>query len=146
MPIQKVHARQSFDSCGNPTIQVEVTTEEGVFRARVPDSGENKECDLHDGGYMGSGVSKAVDSVRSKIAPALIGKNPTDQQLIDKIMLELDGTEDKTNLGADAILGVSLACCRAGAAEKGVPLAEHLNDIAGKPLMNADDVRCRERC
>ena len=77
-------------------------------------------------------VTVATGVVVSKIAPALIGKGATDQQGIDKIMLDLDGTEDKTNLGADAILGVSLACCR--------------NDVAGKPLMNAEDFRPRERC
>ena len=136
MPIQKVHARQSFDSRGNPAIQVEVTTESGVFRAKVPNSHENKDCDA---GYM-------VDSVKSKIAPALIGKDETDQQNIDKIMLDLDGTENKTILGADALLGVSLACCRAGAAEKDVPLLEHLNEIAGKRLTSAEDLRRSEGC
>jgi len=141
MPIQKVHARQIFDSRGNPTVEVEITTEAGVFRAAVPSgasTGENEACELRDGGkdYMGKGVSKAVDNVKSKIAPALIGKDPTDQQGIDKIMIDLDATENKTNLGANAILGVSMACCRAGAAQKGLPLFKHINEIAGKPLMS----------
>ncbi|CAE7202631.1 ENO2 [Symbiodinium microadriaticum] len=141
MPIQKVHARQIFDSRGNPTVEVEITTEAGVFRAAVPSgasTGENEACELRDGGkdYMGKGVSKAVDNVKSKIAPALIGKDPADQQGIDKIMIDLDATENKTNLGANAILGVSMACCRAGAAQKGLPLFKHINEIAGKPLMS----------
>jgi len=140
MPIQKLHARQVFDSRGNPTVEVEVTTEQGTFRAAVPSgasTGENEACELRDGGsdYMGKGVSKAVDNVKSKIAPALLGKDPADQPAIDKVMLDLDGTENKTNLGANAILGVSMACCRAGAAQKGISLYRHINELAGKPPM-----------
>ncbi|CAK9102806.1 unnamed protein product [Durusdinium trenchii] len=140
MPIEKIHARQIFDSRGNPTVEVEVTTEKGIFRAAVPSgasTGENEACELRDGGsdYMGKGVKKAVSNVTSKIGPALVGKDPADQQTIDKVMLDLDGTENKTNLGANAILGVSMACCRAGAAQKGISLYRHINELAGKPPM-----------
>eukprot|EP00913_Durusdinium_trenchii_P035876 g33572.t1 len=126
-----------FDSRGNPTVEVEVTTEKGIFRAAVPSgasTGENEACELRDGGsdYMGKGVKKAVSNVTSKIGPAL---DPADQQTIDKVMLDLDGTENKTNLGANAILGVSMACCRAGAAQKGISLYRHINELAGKPPM-----------
>jgi len=140
MPIEKIHSRQIFDSRGNPTVEVEVTTEAGTFRAAVPSgasTGENEACELRDGGkaYLGKGVSKAVDNVKNVIAPALIGKDPTDQAAIDKIMLDLDGTENKSKLGANAILGVSMACCRAGAAQKGTALYKYINEIAGGPKM-----------
>jgi len=141
MPISAVHSRQIFDSRGNPTVEVEVTTEKGVFRAAVPSgasTGENEACELRDGGkdYLGKGVTKAVENVKSVIGPALVGKDPTDQAGIDKAMLELDGTENKSKLGANAILGVSMACCRAGAAEKGLPLYKYINEIAGGPKMS----------
>jgi len=84
----------------------------------------------------GKGVSKAVQNVKTIIGPALLGKDPSDQAAIDKLMVELDGTENKSKLGANAILGVSMAICRAGAAEKGVPLHKHINEIAGKPKMS----------
>eukprot|EP00413_Alexandrium_margalefii_P045166 CAMPEP_0204604618 /NCGR_PEP_ID=MMETSP0661-20131031/57982_1 /ASSEMBLY_ACC=CAM_ASM_000606 /TAXON_ID=109239 /ORGANISM="Alexandrium margalefi, Strain AMGDE01CS-322" /LENGTH=435 /DNA_ID=CAMNT_0051615795 /DNA_START=97 /DNA_END=1404 /DNA_ORIENTATION=+ len=140
MPISKIHARSVFDSRGNPTVEVEVTTEKGVFRSIVPSgasTGENEACELRDGGkaFMGKGVKKAVDNVKTVLAPALVGKDPADQAAIDKLMLELDGTENKSKLGANAILGVSMACCRAGAAEKGVPLYRYINDLAGGPKM-----------
>jgi len=141
MSISKVHARQIFDSRGNPTVEVEVTTGKGVFRAAVPSgasTGENEACELRDGGkdYLGKGVLKAVDNVISLIGPALVGKKPNDQAAIDTIMLELDGTENKSKLGANAILGVSMACCRAGAAESGLPLYKYINEIAGAPKMS----------
>jgi len=141
MPISKVHARQIFDSRGNPTVEVEVTTGQGVFRAAVPSgasTGEHEACELRDGGkdYLGKGVLKAVDNVISVIGPALLGQKPSDQAVIDKIMLELDGTENKSKLGANAILGVSMACCRAGAAERGLPLYKYINEIAGAPKMS----------
>merc|ERR1712113_920654 len=84
----------------------------------------------------GKGVSTAVKNVKTIIGPALLGKNPSDQVAIDRLMVELDGTENKSKLGANAILGVSMAICRAGAAEKGVPLYKHINEIAGKPKMS----------
>jgi len=141
MPISAVHSRQIFDSRGNPTVEVEITTEKGVFRAAVPSgasTGENEACELRDGGkdYLGKGVMKAVENVKSVIGPALIGRDPTDQAGIDRVMLELDGTENKSKLGANAILGVSMACCRAGAAEKGLPLYKYINEIAGSPKMS----------
>lgn len=140
MPIQKIHARQIFDSRGNPTVEVEVTTELGIFRAAVPSgasTGEHEACELRDGGkpFLGKGVTKAVDNVKKVISPTLVGKDPADQNLIDNIMLNLDGTENKSKLGANAILGVSMAVCRAGAAQKGVELYRHINDLAGKPKM-----------
>jgi len=140
MPITKVHARSVFDSRGNPTVEVDVITERGVFRAIVPSgasTGEHEACELRDGGkaFFGKGVKKAVENVKTIIAPALVGKDPADQVTIDKIMLDLDGTENKSKLGANAILGVSMACCRAGAAQKGLPLYKHINSLAGAPKM-----------
>jgi len=138
MSISKVHARQIFDSRGNPTIEVDVTTPKGLFRAAVPSgasTGVHEALELRDGDksrYLGKGVSKAVDNVNKLIAPAVIGKNVKDQFAIDDIMLALDGTENKSKLGANAILGVSLAVCKAGAAEKGVPLYHHIAELAGR--------------
>lgn len=141
MAISAVHARQIFDSRGNPTVEVEITTQKGTFRAAVPSgasTGGHEACELRDGGsdFLGKGVSKAVQNVKTIIGPALLGKDPSDQAAIDKLMVELDGTENKSKLGANAILGVSMAICRAGAAEKGVPLHKHINEIAGKPKMS----------
>jgi len=138
MSITKIHARQIFDSRGNPTIEVDVTTEKGLFRAAVP-SGASKgiyeALELRDDdkkSYLGKGVSKAIHSVNDLIAPALIGKcDVTKQTEVDKIMLNLDGTENKSKLGANAILGVSLAVCKAGAAQLGIPLYQHISDLAG---------------
>uniref|UniRef100_A0A7S1WMD7 phosphopyruvate hydratase n=1 Tax=Alexandrium catenella TaxID=2925 RepID=A0A7S1WMD7_ALECA len=140
MAIEKIHARQIFDSRGNPTVEVEVTTDKGTFRAAVPSgasTGENEACELRDGGkaFLGKGVTKAVENVKSIIAPALTGKDPTEQAAIDNAMLALDGTDNKSKLGANAILGVSMACCRAGAAQKGLPLYKYINEIAGSPKM-----------
>mmetsp|Transcript_34532 Transcript_34532/g.47194 ORF Transcript_34532/g.47194 Transcript_34532/m.47194 type:complete len:444 (+) Transcript_34532:378-1709(+) len=135
--ISNVHARQIFDSRGNPTVEVEVTTGGGVFRAAVPSgasTGIYEALELRDkdkSKYLGKGVSQAVSNVNDIIGPALIGKDPADQEGIDKIMLDLDGTESKAKLGANAILGVSLAVARAGAGKKGVPLYRHLADLAG---------------
>ncbi|XP_065304682.1 enolase isoform X2 [Dermacentor albipictus] len=139
MPIKKIYARQIFDSRGNPTVEVDLLTEKGLFRAAVPSgasTGIHEALELRDGDksrYMGKGVSKAVNNVNLVIAPQLIGKNldVTDQTAIDEFMLQLDGTENKGNLGANAILGVSLAVCKAGAAQKGVPLYRHIADLAG---------------
>jgi len=141
MPIVKVYARQIFDSRGNPTVEVEVTTENGDFRAAVPSgasTGEHEACELRDkikSEYRGKGVSKAVNNVNTILAPALIGKDPANQTMIDQLMRDLDGTKNKTRLGANAILGVSMACCRAGAAQKGIPLWMHINQLAGQPKM-----------
>jgi len=136
--IQKIHARQIFDSRGNPTVEVDLTTGKGLFRAAVPSgasTGIYEALELRDKGkdYHGKGVGQAVNNVNSLIAPALVGKdlNIADQAAIDKIMLDLDGTENKAKLGANAILGVSLAVCKAAAAERGVPLYRHIADLAG---------------
>jgi len=138
MSILKVHARQIFDSRGNPTVEVDVTTEKGLFRGAVPSgasTGIYEALELRDGDkskYLGKGVSKAVDNVNKLIAPAVLGKNVVNQKEIDQIMLQLDGTDNKGKLGANAILGVSLAVCKAGAAQKGVPLYQHIAELAGK--------------
>lgn len=131
--IKKVHARQILDSRGNPTIEVDVTTDRGfVGRASVPSgasTGSREALELRDGDksvYMGKGVLKAVKNVNDIIAPKLLGKSVFDQRAIDNLMLELDGTENKDKLGANAILGVSMAVCRAGALEKNKPLYKYL--------------------
>ncbi|KAJ2830942.1 phosphopyruvate hydratase, partial [Coemansia sp. 'formosensis'] len=139
MPITRIHARQIFDSRGNPTIEVDMITDKGLFRAAVPSgasTGVHEALELRDGGsdYMGKGVQNAVDNVNNTIASALINANISveDQTAIDQFMLDLDGTPNKSKLGANAILGVSLAAAKAGAAQKGVPLYQHFRDLAGR--------------
>lgn len=137
--VSKIFAREILDSRGNPTVEVEVTTSKGTYRAAVPSgasTGIYEALELRDKDpkrFMGKGVLKAIDNVNSVIGPHLIGKNidVTRQEEVDKLMLELDGTENKTKLGANAILGVSLAVCKAGAAHKGVPLYRHIASLAG---------------
>ncbi len=131
--IKKVHARQVLDSRGNPTVEVDVTTDRGfVGRASVPSgasTGSREALELRDADksrFMGKGVLHAVKNVNDLIAPKLLGKSVFDQRAIDHLMLELDGTENKAKLGANAILGVSMAVCRAGALEKGKPLYRYL--------------------
>jgi len=139
MPITKVHARSIYDSRGNPTVEVDVVTETGLHRAIVPSgasTGQHEACELRDGDknkWGGKGVLKAVDNVNNTIGPKLIDSkiDPADQSSVDKFLIDLDGTENKTNLGANAILGVSLAVAKAGAAQKGVPLYVHVSDLAG---------------
>merc|ERR1712241_1389953 len=139
MPIKKIFARQIYDSRGNPTVEVDLTTEKGIFRAAVPSgasTGIYEALELRDkdkAKWHGKGVTKAVDNVNKVIAPALIEAevDPVDQTAIDEMMLKLDGTDNKNNLGANAILGVSMAVCKAGAAHKGVPLYRHIADLAG---------------
>ena len=142
-----VHAREILDSRGNPTIEVEVTTVNGyVGRAAVPSgasTGENEALELRDGDkgrYLGKGVLKAVANVNEKIAPAVIGMSVYDQVGVDKAMIELDGTATKSNLGANAILGVSLATAHAAAAELGMPLYRYIGGANAKslpvPMMN----------
>lgn len=141
MSILKVHAREIFDSRGNPTVEVDLYTSKGLFRAAVPSgasTGIYEALELRDNDktrYMGKGVSKAVEHINKTIAPALVSKklNVVEQEKIDKLMIEMDGTENKSKFGANAILGVSLAVCKAGAAEKGVPLYRHIADLAGNP-------------
>jgi len=134
--IRSMRARQIFDSRGNPTVEVDIITDNGMFRASVPSgasTGIYEACELRDGGsaYMGKGVTQAVANVNEKIGPALVGKNPVNQEEIDNLMIEMDGTPNKSSLGANAILGVSLAVAKAGAAAKGVPLYQHFADLAG---------------
>lgn len=137
--ITKLHARQIFDSRGNPTVEVDLTTSKGLFRAAVPSgasTGVYEALELRDkdpSKYLGKGVFKAVSNVNEIIAPALLekGLEVINQEAVDKFMLELDGTDNKAKLGANAILGVSLAVCKAGAAHKGVPLYRHIADLAG---------------
>ena len=131
--IKSVHARTVLDSRGNPTVEVEVTTSNGhMGRASVPSgasTGSREALELRDGDktrFLGKGVQKAVDNVNKLIAPALLGKNVLDQRGLDNIMLSLDGTENKAKLGANAILGVSMAACRAGALEVKKPLYRYL--------------------
>ncbi|KAH0516709.1 Alpha-enolase [Microtus ochrogaster] len=139
MSILKVHAREIFDSRVNPTVEVDLYTSKGLFRAAVPSgasTGIYEALELRDNDkthYLGKGVSKAVEDINKTIAPALVSKklNVVEQEKIDKLMIEMDGTENKSKFGANAILGVSLAVCKAGAAEKGVPLYRHIADLAG---------------
>ncbi len=139
MPITKIYARQIFDSRGNPTVEVDLTTEKGVFRAAVPSgasTGIYEALELRDKDpkrFLGKGVDKAIQNINDIIAPALIAKNldVTKQSEVDQFMLSLDGTENKSKLGANAILGVSLAVCKAGAAATGVPLYQYIAQLAG---------------
>ncbi len=145
--ISKVYAREVIDSRGNPTIEVEVTTQMGAFgRAMVPSgasTGEREALELRDGDkarYLGKGVLKAVENVNEKIAPVIIGMDVTNQNAIDKAMLDLDGTDFKSNIGANSILGVSMACAHAAADLYGMPLYKYLGGFNGKtlpvPMMN----------
>ncbi|KAK5943151.1 phosphopyruvate hydratase [Knufia obscura] len=139
MPIVKVHARSIYDSRGNPTVEVDVVTETGLHRAIVPSgasTGQHEAHELRDGDkskWGGKGVLKAVENVNNVIGPKLIDSkiDCADQSAVDKFLIDLDGTDNKTNLGANAILGVSLAVAKAGAAQKGVPLYVHVSDLAG---------------
>ncbi|RZK13179.1 MAG: phosphopyruvate hydratase [Flavobacterium sp.] len=144
--IVKIHARQILDSRGNPTIEVDVITENGTLgRAAVPSgasTGEHEAVELRDGGkaYMGKGVSQAVKNVNTTIAEELVGMSVFEQNLIDAKMIELDGTHNKGNLGANAILGVSLATAKAAANELGMPLYRYVGGVSGNtlpvPMMN----------
>ncbi|MBQ9852823.1 MAG: phosphopyruvate hydratase [Ruminiclostridium sp.] len=145
--IVDVLGREILDSRGNPTVEVEVYLDDGVVgRACVPSgasTGIYEACELRDGDksrYLGKGVSKAVDNVNNEIAEALIGLNVLDQTAIDKLLIELDGTPNKSKLGANAILGASLACARAAAESLGMPLYTYLGGFNAKtlpvPMMN----------
>jgi len=139
MPIKKIFARQIYDSRGNPTVEVDLTTDKGIFRAAVPSgasTGIYEALELRDkdkSKWHGKGVTKAVANINNVLAPELVksGLDPVEQVAIDALMLKLDGTENKNSLGANAILGVSMAACKAGAAHKGVPLYRHIADLAG---------------
>jgi enolase len=138
--IISVTARQIFDSRGNPTVEADVVTSMGTFTAAVPSgasTGIHEACELRDGGsdYMGKGVLKAVANVNDHLGPKIQGMDPTKQEEIDQAMIDLDGTPNKANMGANAILAVSLAVCRAGAAQKGVPLYKHISELSGNSKM-----------
>ncbi|WP_411768609.1 phosphopyruvate hydratase [Winogradskyella sp. A3E31] len=144
--IINIHARQILDSRGNPTVEVDVITENGVLgRAAVPSgasTGEHEAVELRDGGdnYMGKGVLKAVDNVNSVIAQELLGVSVFEQNLIDQMMIDLDGTPNKSKLGANAILGVSLAAAKAAANELNMPLYRYVGGVSANtlpvPMMN----------
>ena len=145
--IHNIIGREILDSRGNPTVEVEVMLESGIIgRASVPSgasTGIYEAHELRDGEsnrYLGKGVAKAVENIRSEIAPALIGKNVLEQTRIDEIMIDLDGTPNKSRLGANAILGVSLACAKAAAASQGISLYRYVGGMNAKtlpvPMMN----------
>jgi enolase len=145
--IQSIHARQILDSRGNPTLEVDVVTENGAFgRAAVPSgasTGVNEAVELRDGDksrYLGKGVLKAISNVNDVIAPELLGMDIFEQNTIDQIMIDLDGTPNKSKLGANAILGVSLAVAKAAAMEAGQPLYRYVGGVNANtlpvPMMN----------
>ena len=145
--IERINAREILDSRGNPTVEVDVTLTNGhVGRAAVPSgasTGEHEAVELRDGDknrYLGKGVANAVANVEKEIAPALAGFDPSDQTLIDATMIRLDGTPNKARLGANAILGVSLACAKAAASAAGLPLFRYLGGPGARtlpvPMMN----------
>ena len=145
--IQNIIGREILDSRGNPTVEVEVILESGIIgRASVPSGASTGIYEAHElrdgdqGRYLGKGVSKAVENIRSEIASALIGINVLEQTRIDQIMIDLDGTPNKSRLGANAILGVSLACAKAAAASQGISLYRYVGGMNAKtlpvPMMN----------
>src|SRR5213080_1851384 len=145
--IEYIHGRQILDSRGNPTVEVDVILEDGTLgRAAVPSgasTGEHEAVELRDDDkkkWLGKGVAKAVENVNSKIAPELIGLDPRDQEAIDALMIDLDGTPNKAKLGANAILGVSMAVAKAAAEASALPLYRYLGGAAAKtlpvPMMN----------
>lgn len=144
--IVKIHARQILDSRGNPTVEVDVYTENGFMgRAAVPSgasTGEHEAVELRDGGkdFLGKGVKKAVENVNTIIAENLLGHNVFEQNAIDQMLIDLDGTPNKSNLGANAILGVSLAVAKAAADELGMPLYRYVGGVSANtlpvPMMN----------
>ena len=153
LPIRKIHARQILDSRGNPTVEVEVTVGEGVIgingytgRAAVPSgasTGKFEALELRDGdkgNYKGLSVQKAVDNVNTKIAEAILGENALDQTYIDSLLIQTDGTDNKSNLGANATLGVSMAVARAAAMALRIPLYQYIGGCHANrmpvPMMN----------
>ena len=145
--ILDIHGREILDSRGNPTVEVDVLLEDGSFgRAAVPSgasTGAHEAVELRDGDksrYLGKGVLKAVDSVNGDIAEALVGLDAEDQRDLDLAMIELDGTENKSRLGANAILGVSMAAAKAAANARGLPLYSYVGGVSAHvlpvPMMN----------
>lgn len=140
--IKSIKAREILDSRGNPTVEVDLTTDLGIFQSSVPSgvsTGKYEAVELRDGGkrYQGKGVLKAVRNVNKIIAPKLKGKDPTRQKEIDNLMKKLDGTKNKSRLGANAILAVSMAVCRAAAQAQNLPLWKYISQISGtkKPVL-----------
>jgi enolase len=137
MTIKSVNAREILDSRGNPTVEVDIITEAGTARAGVPSgasTGIHEALELRDkdkNRYLGKGVLKAVENVNKKIASTLVGKEPVEQGKIDDALCMLDGSDNKSELGANAILGVSMAVCKAGALEQNIPLYKHIAKLAG---------------
>ena len=135
--IIKVRSREVLDSRGNPTVEVDIVTDEGIFRSIAPSgasAGQHEALELRDGDksrYLGKGTLKAVKNVNNIITPKIIGLDPVAQGTIDNIMLKLDGTENKDKLGANAILPVSMAVCKAGAASRGLALFEYIGELYG---------------
>src|SRR6516225_1160701 len=144
--INAVLARAILDSRGNPTVEVEVQTDSGAGRAAVPSgasTGEHEALELRDGDkkrWMGKGVDKAVDHVNQSLGPSIVGMDALDQAAVDRVLLEADGTANKSKMGANAILGVSLAVARAAAESVGLPLWRYLGGVNARvlptPLMN----------
>ena len=136
MTIKEIKAREVLDSRGNPTVEVDLKDDNGnLFRAITPSgasTGIHEALELRDkdeSRFLGKGVQKAVENINNKIAPALLDKDPTQQKELDQQMLDLDGTENKSNLGANAILAVSMAICQAGAKQKNIPLYKHIQEF-----------------
>jgi len=145
--ITDVKGREIIDSRGNPTVEVDITTSGGTFTASVPSgasTGIYEAVELRDGGsrYMGKGVLKAVENVNGALKDAIVGLDVSDQRAVDDAMLKADGTPNKGNMGANAILGVSLAASKAGAAAQGIPLWKHYAQIAGNPVPDLLPVPC----
>jgi len=145
--ITDVVGREIIDSRGNPTVEVDITTANGTFTASVPSgasTGMYEAVELRDGGsrYMGKGVLQAVANVNGALKDAVVGIDVADQRAVDEAMLKADGTANKGALGANAILGISLAASKAGAAAKGVPLWKHYADVAGNPTPDTLPVPC----
>ncbi|TFG35253.1 MAG: phosphopyruvate hydratase, partial [Parcubacteria group bacterium] len=133
--IKKITGKEILDSRKNPTVEVSLFTEKGVFKAAVPSgasTGKNEAIELRDGGkrLKGKGVLRAVGNINKIIGPQLKGKNVSNQKEIDNFLIRLDGTKNKSKLGANAICGVSVAVCRAGASANNIPLWKHISLIA----------------
>ncbi|KAH7827730.1 enolase (ENO) [Monocercomonoides exilis] len=138
--IRKIFAREILDSRALPTVEVDLFTDKGMFRAAVPSgksTGEHEAVELRDGGsrFLGKGVTHAVSNINTVIAPALIGKSIMDQHALDKIMCDLDGDPKKSKLGTNAILPVSIAACRAAASERGIPLYRYIAELSGNSTL-----------
>jgi enolase len=145
--ITGVNAREIIDSRGNPTVEVDITTATGTYTASCPSgasTGIYEAHELRDGGsrYLGKGCLQAVENAKTVLADAIMGIDAADQRAIDEAMLKADGTHNKANLGANAILGISLAASKAGAAVQGIPLWQHYANVAGNPIPETMPVPC----